>query len=387
MLLNRVNKKLADLSKNNLLRNRKIVSHNSTQNNIINIDGHNCIDFTNNDYLGLRFHKRISESITQGAKIYGNGAGASNMISGYNELQHSLEVDFASWLGVEKTILFNSGYLANLGVITALSDRKSTIILDKLCHSSILDAVILSRAKHYRYKHCSAAHLKELSKMHSPELMITENVFSMEGDIAPISNFLQIADNNKSLAIIDDAHGIGVLGKQGRGILDQEQINKEKITCVVIPLGKAFCGLGAIVAGKKSTLDIILQRSKTYRYTTALPPAIISGLKASLNIITRENWRREKLHQNIHFFNGVANEQGVALVSSHETPIRAILIENKVKLLRIQNLLLKRGFYVSAIRPPTVPEKSSRLRISLNALHSERDIVLLINNIRDLINE
>ena len=387
MLLNRINQRLAKLALKDLLRQQKIISNKSTKDNIITVNGRPCIDFTSNDYLGLKFHKKILESVTQGAKCYGNGSGSSTMISGYTDLQHTFEVDYAKWLGVEKAILFNSGYLANLGSITALSDHNCTILLDKLCHSSILDGVILSRAKYYRYRHCESKHLEHLANLYKPELMITESVFSMEGDIAPSAKFLKVATKYQALTIIDDAHGIGILGESGHGVLGLGRTVKPYATCVVMPLGKAFCGLGAIVAGKESIINIISQRANTYRYTTALPPGIVSGLKSALELVIDESWRRDKLHKNIKFFNSVAEEKKIILVSSFDAPIRTILVADIKKLLKIQNILIEKGFYVSAIRPPTVPEKKSRIRISVNALHSDHEIYLLLSHIATILHE
>ena len=185
---------------------------------------------------------------------YGFGSGSSSLVSGYFDSQREIEARFAAWLQVDNAILFNSGYLANIGVIGALANRNTTIFSDKLCHTSLLDGIQLSRAKHYRYRHCDSTHLRQLASTHKPDLIITESLFSMEGNIAPIKEIVTLAHQQQSGLIIDDAHGIGVLGEKGGGICELAQLNQSAFSCLIAPLGKAFNGMGAIVAGNDEVI-------------------------------------------------------------------------------------------------------------------------------------
>jgi 8-amino-7-oxononanoate synthase len=371
--------RLSYLSNKALLRTRKIVD--VTDDNCIVVDGKCCFDFSSNDYLGLKKHPKITEDFIRCAKKYGVGSGASALVSGYSDEHAETEKMFANWLGVDKTILFTSGYAANTGIVSALTSRSSVIFSDKLCHASLLDGIMLSKAKHRRYKHCDSQHLECLAKQNKPDFIVTESVFSMEGDLAPIGDLVDLAKKHNAGLLIDDAHGIGVLGKSGAGVADLYGISQASFSCLTLPLGKAFNAMGAIVAGRSEVIEMVLQFAKTYRYTTALPPAICHAVRSTLAIIQEENWRRERLRENSIFFASYAVEKELDLISIDETPIKAIVIQSHSKLLSIQKKLLEKGFFVSAIRPPTVPENKARLRISLNSLHTQDHIMQLIDNI------
>lgn len=372
-------KRLTAQARQLLIRKRNIIE--TIRGNLILVEGKCCTDFSNNDYLGLKNHPKITAAFIQSIKKYGFGSGASTFVSGYSEAHAETEYLFSKWLKVDKAILFNSGYCANVGIIGALASRSDTIFSDRLCHASLLDGIGLSRAKHCRYQHCDLAHLSRLAEVNPPNLIVTESIFSMEGTLSPIPSLVQHAEHYQSGLLIDDAHGIGVFGKTGAGICEHYGINQTQISCLVLSLGKAFNAMGAIVAGKAETIEAILQFSKTYRYTTALPPAICSTLQTTLNIIQQEAWRREKLLKNIHLFTSYAIDKGLSLTSSDDTPIKPIVIHDNKKVLALQNYLLSKGFYVSAIRPPTVPPNKARLRISLNSLHMQDEIMLLIDHI------
>jgi 8-amino-7-oxononanoate synthase len=379
MLNSALQNRLSDLSSQTLLRTRKLID--AREDNHIAIDGKFCFDFSSNDYLGLKKHPKITEDFIRCANKYGVGSGASALVSGYSSEHAETEEMFASWLGVDKAILFTSGYAANIGVIGALANRNDTIYSDKLCHASLLDGIALSRAKHHRYKHGDIKHLANLAKNNKPDLIVSESMFSMEGDLAPIPGLVKAAKKHNAGLLIDDAHGIGILGKSGAGVADHCGLKQESFTCMTLPLGKAFNAMGAIVAGRSAVIDTVLQFANTYRYTTALPPSICRAIKSTLTIIHQENWRREQLKENIVFFISYAVEKGLDLISTDETPIKTILIKCHTKLLSIQNKLLEKGFFVSAIRPPTVPQNKARLRISLNSLHTQDQITQLIDNI------
>lgn len=371
--------RLENFSKLGLLRKRKIITKDFSSENRIFLDGNRVVNFSSNDYLGLSSHPEITASFSNSAKKYGFGSGSSALICGYSDAHAELEEAFAKWLNVDTAIFFNSGYMANSGVISAICDRSDIIFSDKLCHASILDGIQLSRSKHIRYKHCDPQHLTQLSKANKPNLIVTESVFSMEGDIAPIKNIAEIAKHHQSGLLIDDAHGIGWLGNNGGGICEHQNITQEQFSCLILPLGKAFNGIGSIVAGQNSVIESVLQFSKTYRYTTALPAAICATLKKSLQVIIDEQWRRVQLKNNIRFFLDYAKLKELTLSSHDETPIKSILIRNNEKTHKIQEILLSNGFYTSSILPPTVPKNSARLRISLNCHHTESQIIALLD--------
>jgi 8-amino-7-oxononanoate synthase len=379
MLIEEIQSKLNKRKSASLYRDRKVI--NRADKNKVYISGNTCIDFSNNDYLGLKKHPSVIEALSKACQKHGFGSGASPFISGYSALHQEVEGEFAQWLGVDSAILFNSGYSANIGIISALSKRSDTLFSDKLCHASILDGITLSRTKHVRYQHNCPKHFKKIAKKNSPDLIVTESIFSMEGDIAPISDLTQLAKQHHSGLIIDDAHGVGVLGKTGKGVSEHFSLKQADYTCLVMPLGKAFNAMGAMVAGKKEIIDTVLQYSKSYCYSTALPPAVCFGIKTTLDLIKKETWRQQQLLQNISLFKNYAFQKGLTLHSNDQTPIRSILVKGNKQALFLQKWLLSKGFYVSAVRPPTVPRNKARLRLSINALHRQDQITQLIDYI------
>jgi 8-amino-7-oxononanoate synthase len=379
MITEALQKKLAERKTGLLYRNRHVVD--PFGQNKIYVSGQPCIDFSSNDYLGLKKHPRVTEGLFKACQKYGFGSGASAFISGYSSLHQEVEEEFAQWLGVDNAVLFSSGYSANIGIISALSKRADTILSDKLCHASILDGIALSRAKHIRYQHNNPKHLEEIAERYSPSLIVTESIFSMEGDIAPISDLVRIAKQYHSGLIIDDAHGIGVLGKSGKGASEHFALNQENYTCLVMPLGKAFNAIGAMVAGKKENIETILQFSRSYCYSTALPAAICFAIQTTLDVIKEETWRQQQLLENISLFIDYAFDQGLVLHSTDKTPIKSVIVQGNKRVLSLQKWLLSKGFYVSAIRPPTVPKDKARLRLSINSLHTQDQIIQVIDYI------
>lgn len=378
-----VEKKFALWQYKKLKRLRAVINDRTYGDNKIIINGQPCINFSSNDYLGLIKHPAITASMVEGIKKYGIGSGASAMVSGYFAMQNKLEQEFAQWLKVDSAILFNSGYMANLGVVVSLLARQDKVLSDKLCHASLIDGVRLSRAKHYRYPHNNMIALQKMASHHKPDMIITESIFSMYGDIAPIAAIIKITEQYGAGLIIDDAHGIGVLGQTGRGIIEHSDLNQNQFSCVVFPLGKAFNGMGAMVAGRAEIIEVILQFSKSYRYSTALPPAICYALQSSLNIIRTESWRRETLNNHIDFFNTKALNNNLTLISLERMPVRIIRIGDNQKVLDLQKFLWNEGFFVAAIRPPTVPYHNACLRISLNCMHATEHIESLLDKIRE----
>jgi len=347
VLEHKISKRLSHYSQNSLLR--EIVTADSR-----------LINFSSNDYLGISKSNKVKQAFIEGINLYGFGSGASPLISGYYSSTQKLEQTFAQILKTEQAIFFNSGYHANIGLIQALG---MPVVMDKLCHASIIDGAKLSGEKFYRYKHNDLKHAEALLAKAPNSLLISERVFSMEGDIADIEGLSALSNH----LIIDDAHGFGILE------------NNIQCFCIVIPLGKALGGVGAIVAGSKELIEYLRQFARSYAYSTALPPANVHANLAALNVMQEETWRLERLKNLIEFFNIKARSAGLNLASQHLTPIRSILIKDDIQAKLLEKKLQAKGFFVKAIVKPTV--QISRLRISICALHREEDIINLIDTI------
>lgn len=377
MLVAKVKNRLDRYAENSLLRKRFVITGRE-HNNLIKVNDQSCINFCNNDYLGLANHPAVKEVFIEAIQLYGIGSTSSAMVSGYFKPQQQLEEKFAEFLLRDQAIFFNSGYMANLGVITSLAARKDVILSDKFCHASLLDAIQLSRAQNYRFRHNDLEHFNYLLHLKKPNILITEGIFSMEGDLSPLLEINHCIDGKNILFIVDDAHGIGVLGKNGGGSCEKWGLTQLEIPCLITPLGKAFGCSGAIVSGRKDILEGVLQFSRSYRTTTALPPALCVAALKSLEIVQMQYWRRERLNELVHFFIQQAENRGLKLISEDETPIRCLLVADNEKIQWIQQKMLEKGFFISCIRPPSVPEGTARIRISLNCLHTEEQIIQLL---------
>lgn len=391
ILLDDISNSLKDLKEKSLLRKRVVI--NSRKKNLIKINGKWLINFSNNDYLGLSQDISIKKAIINGIKKYGNGGTSSNLVSGHTEVHQNIEGITKNNIGFESSILFSSGYLANLGLITTISDKDSFIYADKLNHASLNDACILSRAKFFRYPHNDMELLERLlkkNKTKKKKLIVTDGVFSMDGDLADIPKLVQLAQKYDAYLYIDDAHGYGVLGKNGQGILEyyentgpMKKIPRDRII-YTITLSKAVGVSGALVNACKNIINLVVNKSRTYIYTTAEQPALIMGVERSFEIIKKNYSLRERLNKSINLFRKNINKKN--LLTNSITPIQPLIIESAEKTIKISEKLNSYGFHVPAIRPPTVPNKSSRLRISITALHSQADIKKLtkvINKILD----
>ncbi|AJC50611.1 8-amino-7-oxononanoate synthase [Coxiella endosymbiont of Amblyomma americanum] len=375
--MEKIQDRLGRYAQNFLLRKRVVVT--KCKDSYIKVDGQPCINFCSNDYLGLSNHPLVKEAFIKGIQSYGVGSGSSALVSGYFESQKCLEERFSEFLLRDRSIFFNSGYTANLGVVTSLSNRQSIVLSDKYCHSSLLEAVRLSRARHYRFKHNDLEHFDYLLYSKKPDIVITEGIFSMDGDFSPLLSISHRIFKKNILLIVDDAHGVGVLGKNGGGSCAQWGLTQSEVPCLIAPLGKAFGCTGAVVSGRKNIIEAIIQFSKSYRTTTALPPAICMAILKSMDIIQMESWRRERLNEIINFFIEQAKSKGLELVSYDKTPIRCFIVADNEKVQWIQEKMLERGFFIASIRPPSVPnEKLTRIRISLNCLHTKKQIIQLL---------
>lgn len=376
-MLNKIKQRQAD----NLLRERIAISSRLQNENII--DGNKVINFCHNDYLGLATDAVVSQSLQTHALEFGLGSGASALVSGYSSLHQRLEREFASFMQREAALLFNSGYLANLGVINALASKDSVIIADKLCHASIIDAILLSRAEYCRYQHQNLAHLELRLQQypHREKIVITESVFSMEGDISNLAAIAALANQYQAILMVDDAHGLGVLGKRGAGTCDLFGLTSEMVPLVISPLGKAMGSMGALVSGDADLIESIMQLARSYHYTTALPPAIVGATLSALQLLQQDHWRRQRLNQLIDYFLILAHEYKLPLASYDKTPIKAILVNDNQKVIKMRTDLLAAGFFIAAIRAPTVPANQARLRLTLNCFHTEQQIAELVSMI------
>ncbi|MCF6766306.1 8-amino-7-oxononanoate synthase [Thiotrichales bacterium 19S3-7] len=375
-MIEQLAKRLESQRSKQLWRDRLCLS--AQKSNTVTYQEKQLINFSSNDYLSLRQHPTIKSVLKRAIDCYGFGSGASAMVSGYTDAQKQLEETFAEFVDRPKALFFNSGYHANLGVFTSLANRHSTILADKLIHASIIDGIHLSRAKHIRYQHLDIDDFLRLMQQYHPQFAVTESIFSMEGDLAPLHKMTEIAKENAAILVVDDAHGIGLLGAKGQGCCEHFNLDEKDIGILVSPLGKAIGGLGAFVSGSSEIIDSVLQFSRSYHYTTALPAFVAEGLLRSIDLVKTETWRRQKLKELILFFIQRAQELGLELVSEDLTPIKSIVIKDNQSVLQAQDYLLNCGFLVSAIRPPTVPAGTARIRISLNVMHTEVEISQLL---------
>jgi 8-amino-7-oxononanoate synthase len=278
-------------------------------------------------------------------------------------------------------LFFNSGYHANLGVVTAFADRNIPVIADKHAHASIIDAITLARAPHYRYRHDDLDHARELLLQHMKQsaLVISESIFSMSGSITKTHQLAALAKQFNATLIMDDAHGFGILGEHGKGTAEHFMLTAADIPVLITPLGKALGGMGAIVSGSSDIIEFLIQKARTYCYSTAMPPAICNAALQALQIIQSEPWRMARLRALITFFHQEAAHRNLSLVSADMTPIKCILSGNNQQTLALQESLSAHGIFVAAIRPPTVPPHAARIRISLNVAHTEAEIIRLLD--------
>ena len=345
----------------------------------IMVDGKSQHNFCSNDYLGLAGHPDIAKALQQGADKYGTGSGASHLISGHSQAHEQLEQELAEFTGRPRALLFSTGYMANMGVISALVGRRDLVLQDRLNHASLLDGGLLSRADLQRYKHANTEDLAARLSASNAErkLVVTDGVFSMDGDLPPLESMAVVTNQHQGWLMVDDAHGFGVLGKHGGGLIEALDLSIEQVPILVGTLGKAFGTFGAFVAGSEALIETLIQFSRSYIYTTALPPAVAVAGSASLKILQAESWRREKLVSLVSRFRLGAEQIGLDLMDS-QTPIQPVQINNDQRVMEINQQLRAKGFMVGAIRPPTVPAGSGRLRICLSATHTEDQIDQLL---------
>lgn len=371
---------LARQRQQGLYRQRHAVSQRDGNKVIIN--GKSYTNFASNDYLGLANDPRLIKAFKEGVDRYGVGSGASQLITGYSVAHQALEERIADFLKQPRVLLFGTGYMANLGAMSALLSRNDQVLLDRRSHASLIDAVILARAKLKRY------HTHDISKLNqtldnSPAIIASDSVFSMDGDIAPITLLAKLSKQMQSSLLIDDAHGFGVLGQNGRGCLEHCAIDNSDVDIYIGTLGKACGTSGAFVCGSEELIETLIQKARSLIYTTAPSPAIAHASLTSIDIIEQEAWRREQINALIKRFRNGAQQLGLQL-SDSSTPIQAVILGSNSKAIQASDHLKSNGLYISAIRPPTVANNTARLRITLCSNHSDADVDALLNALESL---
>lgn len=371
-----LSKKLNELSQQGLRRSRRIID--SPQGINLICDGKPVINFCSNDYLGLANHPDVINAFKSAVDKYGVGSGSAHLICGHSSAHHQLEEELAAFTGRGRALLFSTGYMANMGAISALIGRGDTVLEDRLNHASLLDGGLLSGAKFKRYAHVDTDRLSDLlGTATGNKLIVTDGVFSMDGDIAPLNALSTVAKQHGAWLIVDDAHGFGVLGANGGGVTEAAGLSQDEVQVLVGTLGKAFGTFGAFVAGSEELIETLINTARTYIYTTALPASVAEATRASLKILRTESWRREKLKALIARFRAGAAQLDLPLMPS-SSPIQPVLVGLSEKASIASQYLFEHGFLVSAIRPPTVPTNAARLRVTFSALHEEAHVDQLL---------
>lgn len=368
---------LVGLKQQGLYRSRRITE--SAQGVELIIDGRTVTNFCSNDYLGLANHPEVVSAFKNAVDHYGVGTGSAHLICGHSAAHHALEEELAEFTGRERALLFSTGYMANIGVISALLGRGDSVFEDRLNHASLLDGGLLSGARFKRYAHVDLANLESIMQMASGNrLIVTDGVFSMDGDFAPLDRLSVLANKHNAWLMVDDAHGLGVVGAQGRGLLEYFSLNQQQVPVLVGTLGKGFGTFGAFVAGSNELIESLIQKARSYIYTTAMPAAVAEATRVSLRLIQTESWRREKLMQLVTRFRQGAEQLGLNLMPS-QSAIQPVLLGDSHTAMSVSDALLEAGLLISAIRPPTVPQGSARLRITFSAAHQEQHVDQLLD--------
>jgi 8-amino-7-oxononanoate synthase len=348
------------------------------------VDGRRVVAFCSNDYLGLAGDARVSEALARGARRHGAGSGAAHLVIGHGAPHHALEEELAEFVGRPRALLFSTGYMANLGAIGALVGRGDTVLEDRLNHASLIDGATLSRARLRRYAHRDAEALgRQLAEATGEVLVATDGVFSMDGDLAPLPALAVACRARGAWLLVDDAHGLGVIGRGGRGTAAHFGLGPDDVPVLVGTLGKAFGTAGAFVAGGDALIETLIQHARPYVYTTASPPAVAEATRAALRIALAEEWRRQRLRELVARFRHEAQALGLPLTES-ETPIQPILLGSASRSLEWAEALERAGVLVTPIRPPTVPEGRARLRVTFSARHTDAHLDRLLEALRCL---
>jgi len=369
-------------------RKRRIIS--SPQQAEIIFDGKNVISFCSNDYLGLANHPQLKQATIDAVKKFGVGSGSAHLVNGHSIAHHQLEEELAEFTGYPRALLFSTGYMANLGLCQALLDKNDFVFEDRLNHASLIDGGLISGARFQRYLHNDVASLQnkisKTEKSTGEKLVLTDGVFSMDGDIAELPALVALCKTSDSWLMIDDAHGFGTLGKTGKGCLQHFSLNNDDVPIYMATLGKAMGTAGAFIAGSDDLIETLIQQARSYIYTTAMPAAIAEATRCSLKLVQDEQEHLQALNHNITYFRSGCKQAGLCIEDS-QTAIQPLIIGDEKQTVSISQQLFNAGFLATAIRPPTVPEGTSRLRITLSARHTQAHIEQLIETLAPLLEQ
>jgi len=376
---------LAEKKSQQLYRSHRITE--TPQQARMKIDGQSVLNFCSNDYLGLANHPDIIASFKKAADSFGVGSGSAHLISGHSKAHQALEEYLADFTGRERSLLFSTGYMANIGVLNALTEQGDIIYADRLNHASLVDGALLANATTKRYQHNDIDSLerqivaqRKKNKQVDNQIIVSDGVFSMDGDIAHVKQLAILAKKHHAWLMIDDAHGFGTLGKTGGGLLQQQHLDQDDVPILMATLGKAVGTSGAFIAGSEELIEYLIQTARSHIFTTAMPAAIAAATLTSLEIIKKDQWRRDKLQSLIMQFKQGAKELGIELMPS-DTAIQPILVGSSKKAVAISQQLFTQGILISAIRPPTVAKNTARLRITLSANHNEKMVDELLSKL------
>lgn len=363
----------ADRAARNALRPRREIE--GREGVRVLVDGRQLTSFCGNDYLGLGQHLDVVSAMQEAAAWHGVGSTGSPLVTGHHAEHALFEREMAEWLGYERALFFGSGYQANLAVMQSLLEAGDTCVQDKLNHACLIDGARLAGCELKRYPHADveAAMRQLMSRREGAAMLATDGVFSMDGDAAPLADLALVARAQDALLYVDDAHGIGVLGPEGRGSLAVAGLGAREVPLLLVPLGKAFGGQGAVLLGSEALVGHVAETARPYLFSTAPAPAMAAAMRASLRLIRKESWRRAKLASVVMRFRRGASARGLPLQESF-TPIQPIVLGDNAAALAAARTLEERGYLVTAIRPPTVPEGQARLRVTLSVDHSEADV-------------
>lgn len=381
-----IKKWLEERKNQSLYRSVKITS--SPQQPRMTVDHQEVTSFCSNDYLSLANHPRVKNAFIKAVQRYGVGSGSAHLVNGHSQEHDLLEQELAEFTGRESALLFSTGYMANLGAVAAFMDRGDAIFEDRLNHASLIDSCLMSRAKLIRYPHNNIERLEQkiiASKVEN-KMLLTDGVFSMDGDQAKLPELIKLSQQYKAWLMVDDAHGFGVLGKTGAGIVEEASASQSEVPLLMATLGKAAGTSGAFIAGKQDHIEYLKQTARTWIYTTAMPAAIAAASRESIRLIKNDSWRREKLIDLVGLFKQGAKERGINLLPSNSA-IQPVLVGDSRSAMMFSNKLLSKNILVTAIRPPTVPENMARLRITFSTSHNNKDITLLLESLDSCLEE
>lgn len=377
----RLGKVLEQRRREDLYRNRLTLD--SPQGPVVSLGGRDYLNFCSNDYLGLAAHPRVIERLRSAASEYGVGSGASHLVCGHSAPHHQLEEALAEFTGRPRALLFSSGYMANTGILTTLLQRGDHVFEDRLNHASLLDGGLHSGARFQRFPHNDLTVLEaKLEVADGPKLVVVDGVFSMDGDTAPLAGLATLCAARDAWLMVDDAHGFGVLGERGMGSTELAGLGADDVPVLMATLGKALGTAGAFVAGSELLIEGLIQQSRNYIYTTAIPPAVAAASIEALSLVQEEPWRRQHLAALIARFRGGARQLDLPLLDS-SSAIQPLLLGDATRAMSLSAMLRERGLLIGAIRPPTVPAGTSRLRITLSAAHSEAQVDHLLGQLAD----